>query len=154
VIDDDFLKIVYKEHQNKLRWHSDVEYRLLNMFLIINPVIITAVIGIHQFIEDKNQYFYLTESIASILIVLTICITIKVYIEKRTYTEVAKDTIRIWEYFELFKVGSYLPAQAILSEKAKKYGEGVGWLATLLILWAVTIVTSFLLVMFGYMQLE
>ncbi len=149
---DDFLKIVYKKHQDKMRWHSEIEYRLLKMFIIINPVIITAIIGINQYIPDKSTYFVLVCSMVSFLAVLTIFITIKIYYEHKTYEGVGQDVVRIWEYFELFEKGSYLTCNQILTDKAKEYGKGGGYIKTLFILWSMTITIVISLLLFGYSQ--
>lgn len=151
--DDEFLKVILVECEKKLRWHSDIEYRLLNMFIVISPVIITAVIGIKQFIGDSDQYFYLTKSIAIFLLILTFFISLKVYFEHKTYRDVAEDVINIWKFFKLLEDGVYLPNQRILSKNAENYGKGIGWFATVLILWVITIVTSSILLIFGSLQL-
>jgi len=149
----DFLKRVYEEHHNKLRWHSDIEYRLLHMFIIINPVIITATIAIKQYITNKFTYLALVIIMASFLIVLTFFIDKKVKHEHNTYHDVAKDIVRIWEYFDLFKKNTYISNKAILTEKAKSFGDGKGYLKTLNILWAMTYTICILLIGFGLIQL-
>lgn len=136
-----------------MQWHSDVEYRLLKMFIVINPVIITAIIGVNEYINNKNTYFALTCSMAVFLIILTIFIDIKIRHEHVSYKAVGQDVVKIWEYFELFDIGAYLPNDSILPEEARKHGTGSGYKKTLYILWAMTITVSVLLIGFGYSQL-
>lgn len=149
--DDDFLKKVYEEHQDKLRWHSEIEYKLLNMLIIINPVIITAVIGLNEYIDDKVTYFVLVLAMSSFLLILTVYVDKKVKHEHSTYEAVGQDVVRIWEYFGLFKSSLY--HKPILTEEAKEYGKGFGYKKTLHIIWAMTITTFILLIGFGFTQL-
>ncbi len=151
----DFLKKLHEISENKMRWHSDIEYRLLKMFIIINPAIITAIFGIYKLIEngDTNNFQILTNSIAVFLIILTLTITIKIYAEHRTYHNIGQQIVRIWEYFDLFKNGVYLRNDTIMDEKAKTYGKGLGYIWTLLILWAMTLTTAIILISFGCFKL-
>ena len=110
-------------------------------------------IGISEYMDDPITYFALTCSIAFFLFILTIFIDRKIRHEHISYKEVGQDVVRIWEYFELFKKGSFLPNKSILPKKAKKCGKGEGYKKTLHVLWAMTATVSLLLIGFGFVQL-
>lgn len=150
---DEFLIKVYELHQNKMRWHSEVEYRFLKMFIVITPVIITAIIGINEYITNKTTFFAMTFTMAIFLIFLTKIIDEKIKHEHKSYEAIGQDIVRIWEYFKLFEEGSYLLDKPILSEGAKRKGKGLGYKKTLHVLWTLTYTISILLVGFGLIQL-
>ncbi len=150
--DDDFLKVVFSECLNSMRFRSGTEYKLLHMSVIIAPIIITATIGINELIIDKGIFFIFTLWMVFFLITLTLLFTMKIIAEHVTYEKIGKQVKKIWTYFELFKKGSYLTNEAILDKDAEKIGEGKGYLKTLYILWAIAIITSIIILVLGATQ--
>ncbi len=147
--DDDFLKIFYEIQYRRLEAHSKIEYRLLNMFIVIFPTTITASIAISQIIKDNGLYLTLVSFVSLFLLILTKAISIKVHSEHKTYKSIAKSMIKIWEYFQLTKNGAYLSNKTIQGEDYKKFGDGTGYKDSLLILWAITFVVIAVLIGFG-----
>ncbi len=83
--DDDFLKVVFSECLNSMRFRSGTEYKLLHMSVIIAPIIITATIGINELIIDKGIFFIFTLWMVFFLITLTLLFTMKIIAEHVTY---------------------------------------------------------------------
>ena len=147
--DIDFIKQVYENSEKKMRWHADIEYKLLNMFIIIYPIIITSLIGVSKYLDDKDIYLFLAVSMAFFIFVLTLLIDKKVKHEHNTYEKIGGQIVRIWEYFGLFEKDFYLRCNSILSDTARNYGKGDGHKKTLNILWAMSITTASILILFG-----
>jgi len=153
--DNDFLKTFFVDCQNAMRWRSETEYKLLNMFIVQDSIIITAIVGINQLAIDKTLFFWYTIAVALYLFVLTIFITRKINAEHDVYTDIGKQVQKIWEYFELFERGSYITNKTILDKKLKSntekgYGQGPGYKKTKNILWAMTGMTIVIIVSIGY----
>ena len=149
VADKDFLKKFYELQYKRLEWHSKIEYRLLNIFIIILPVIITGSIAINEFITDNIAYLVLVVSMSIFLIILALLIWVKVNAEHKTYVAIAEDMKNVWKYFELNKKGAYLAGDMILTKDWEEIGKGSGYKKTLYILWAITISISIVLILFG-----
>ena len=149
VKDDEFLKEFFADCQNAMRWRSETEWKLLNLFIVLHPVIVGAMLGVGDLVDDKTISFALALSMAAFLTVLTILLTVKIRAEHRIYEEIGQQVVRIWWYFGLFDKGAYLEDEAILEEKAKGYGRGKGYLRTLYILWAITGMTDAILIVVG-----
>ena len=150
--DDEFLKEFFVDCQNAMRHRSETEYKLLNMFIILDPIIITAILGIKELVSDKCIFLGLTFSMAIFLTVLTILITSKIKAEHRIYEKIGQQVVKIWEYFKLFEKGAYIGDDIILDEEAKSYGKGRGHLKTLHILWGITIMTDIILTVSGVIK--
>lgn len=149
VKDNDFLKKVYEIDQNKILFYMEIEYKLLNMFLIVYPIIVTSVVGISQYI-DKKLTLILTIFMSILLFVMTIFIHKKVHATHKTITDYGNDIKNIWEYFDMFSKDIYLNNKVILDNDARNIGHGDGHKKTLNILWAMTIITSVGLLIFGF----
>jgi hypothetical protein len=122
------------------------------MFIILNPIIITAIRGINELVSDKWIFLSLTFSMATFLTVLTILIISKIKAEHEIYEKIRQQVVKIWEYFKLFEKGVYIEDDIILDKEAKSYGKGKGHLKTLHILGGMTIMTDAILVVFGVIK--
>ena len=150
--DDMFLRDFFVDCQNAMRHRSETEYKLLKMFIILNPIIITAILGINELVSDKGTFLGLTLSMAIFLAVLTKLISSKVKAEHKIYENIGQQVVKIWEYFKLFDSGAYIINDSILDNNARSYGKGRGHFKTLHILWAMTIMTDTILVIFGVIK--
>lgn len=149
VKDDEFLKEFFADCQNAMRWRSETEWRLLNLFMVLYPIIAGAVLGISELVHDKTLFLVLALSMTAFLTVLTIFLTAKVKAEHRVYEALGQQVVKIWQYFGLFEKGAYIEGEVILEEKARGYGKGKGHLRTLNILWAMTVMTDAILIAIG-----
>jgi hypothetical protein len=148
--DDIFLRTFFIDCQKAMRKRMETEYRLLNMFIILYPAIITAVFGIKRLLENEGIFLELTISMAAFLTVLAISLTVKIKAEHKIYEDIGHYVVKIWEYFCLFEKGAYIQNDTILDKKARKYGKGKGYLKTIYILWAMTLMTDFILIAIGF----
>ena len=138
---DDFLKEYYLDTQITMRSRSETEYRLLNMFIVVNPIIITAIFALSELVDDKVLFLALTLSVATLLAMLTILLTLKIKAEHEIYVQLGQHVVKVWKYFGLFEKGVYIN-DAILEKTVEDYGTGEGYLRTLRILWGIPIFTS------------
>ena len=83
--DDEFLKEFFVDCQNQMRWHSETEWKLLNLFLLLHPFIVGAILGVAEFVDNRTLILALTLSMAVFLVVLTILLTAKVMAEHKYY---------------------------------------------------------------------
>jgi hypothetical protein len=118
---DDFLMRFSSDCQKAMRTRMQTEYKLLRMFIILNTVIITAVLGINNLVEDRGTFMWIAFSMAAFLTVLTLLITAKIAAEHKIYGKIGGYVVNTWEYFGLFKEGAYIAGKTILDEDAKRY---------------------------------
>ena len=150
--DNEFLREFFVDCQNAMRWRSEIEYKLLNMVIILNPIIVTAILGINEIVSDEKIFLVLTFSMAIFLTVLTILLTLKIKAEHKTYEVIGQQVVKIWKYFKLFEKGAYIDDDKILDKESENYGKGRGYLRTLCILWAMTIMTDTILIVIGIIK--
>jgi len=150
---DDFLREFFVDCQNAMRHRSETEYKLLNLFMILNAAIISVVIGVDEFVTDNVKFIGVTFSMVAFLTFITILVHNKIKAEHEIYEKLGQQVVKIWEYFELFKKGAYIDNDMILDEEARNYGKGKGYLRTLHILWGMTIITDTILIIFGIIKL-
>jgi uncharacterized membrane protein len=147
--DDEFLKEFFVDCQNGMRWHSETEWKLLNLFMILHPVIVGATLGMTELTSNRMLFLALAISMAVFLTVLTILLTVRVVDAHKYYETLGRVVVKIWEYFGLFEEGAYLEGKAILEDKARRYGTGKGHRRTLHILWGMTGMTDVILMVVG-----
>ena len=150
--DQEFLRVLFSENQSSMRFRSSTEYKLLQAFMVVVPVTIAAVVGLNDVVTNEALYIVMTGSLALLLTAFTIVITMKINAEHKIYEEIGAQNVRIWEYFELFDKGVYLEDKSILDEGARRYGTGQGHKKTINILWVVTILVDFILVLAGIIK--
>lgn len=109
---DEFLMRFFLDCQKSMRTRMQTEYKLLRMFIVLNPVIITAVLGISNLPVDKRTFLWIAFSLAAFLTVLTISITVKIIAEHKIYEKIGGYVVNIWKYFGLFEKGVYLANDA------------------------------------------
>jgi hypothetical protein len=151
VLSQDFLIESYKDFKTSMQWHSDIEYKLLNMYMVLYPVVATILLAIYGLV-DKTTYLGIISAMMIILTILTFFIDRKIRAEHKTYEAIGQQIVRIWTYFDLFTRGTYLPNEAILSEDARRFGTGDGYKKTLNIFWAITIITDIILLHSGILH--
>ena len=149
---DDFLIRFSSDCQKAMRTRMQTEYKLLRMFIILNPVIITAVLGINNLVGDRRTFIWIAFSMAAFLTVLTMLITLKIVAEHKIYEKIGGYVVNTWEYFDLFKDGAYIAGKTILDEDAKSYGKGSGYKKTIYILWAMMIMADVILAIFAVIK--
>jgi len=152
VVDREFLKNVYHESVVKMKWHSDIEYKLLNMYLVVYPVIATVLLAIYELVKDKTTYLSITISLSIILTIFTILIHLKILREHKTYEKIGQQVVKIWKYFDLFQIGAYIPGEQIMDSTALTFGRGPGYKYTLGIFWTITIITDLILIISGILH--
>ena len=147
---DDFLIRFSSDCQKAMRARMQTEYKLLRMFIILNPVIITAVLGIYNLVGDRRTFIGIACSMAFFLTALTLLITRKIVAEHKIYEKIGGYVVNTWEYFGLFKEGAYIAGKTILDEDARRYGTGSGYRKTIHILWAMMIMADVILAIFVF----
>ncbi len=148
---DDFLKEFFADCQKGMRHRVESEYKLLQMFIIIDLAIITAVSSINELVSDKEMLLLLTYSIVTFLTTITLLFTWKIIAGHKVYEQIGQQVVRVWKHFGLFKKGAYITGDTILNKEAENYGKGKGYLRTLVMLWLMTIMTdSMLLIISKY----
>ncbi|KYK35825.1 MAG: hypothetical protein AYK18_12720 [Theionarchaea archaeon DG-70] len=150
--DDKFLREFFVECEKAMQWRSETETKLLNIFMILNPIIVTAILGINELVSDKRIFLCLTLLMAAFLILITMLLTSIIKAEHKAYEVIGKQVIKIWEYFKLFEKGAYIDNDAILEDEARDYGTGKGYLRTLYILWVITIMVNAFIISIGVIE--
>ncbi len=149
---EEFLKQLFVESQKLMLYRSEVEYKLLNVFILINSAVISVTFGSYGLIVNKYAFLGATLSVLIFVTILTFVIYLKVQREHKIYEKVGQQIVRIWEYFDLFKKGVYLKDASILNEDAKNYGKGRNYLGTISIFVVITIMTDIILMIFIIMK--
>lgn len=137
--DPEFLKDLFSETQASMRFRSEREYKLLRIFMIVAPLVITASVSLHKYVEDVGVYVVCNAALAFLLTSLSYLIADKIQSEHETYRDMGQQTVRIWKYFRLFEKGAYLSEEQILPEHAAKYGTGKGHREVIRIIWTIAI---------------
>lgn len=150
--DNSFLKEYFIDCQNEMRWRRETEYKLLNILVVLFPIIGIIVVAMMEWLSDTRMFFILTLSIAALLTILTILVTLKIKAENKIYKVIGQGVVKIWGYFRLFDEGAYIDGDKILDKESKSYGKGQGYLRTLYILWAVTLMIDVMLILIGIIR--
>jgi len=69
--DDEFLREYFVDCQKEMRWRREPEYRLLRTAVVLYPVLVTAVVGINELVQDKRIFSTLAVAMAVLLTTLT-----------------------------------------------------------------------------------
>lgn len=148
--DNDFLLEYFRDCQSEMRWRRENEFRLANLLIALYPITLAAMAAASGLVSDRLLYSSSTIAVASLLLALTFFVAFKISEEHKIYESVGRVVVRIWTYYELFKVGIYIPDQAILDQKSKEYGTGKGYIRTVRILWALTFIVALMILTMGY----
>jgi uncharacterized protein YqgQ len=122
--DDRFLTEFFVECQKAMQWRSETETKLLNIFMILNPIIITAILGMNELVSDKRIFLSLTLVMAVFLTLIAMVFTSIIEAEHTAYEMIGKQVIKIWEYFKLFEKGAYIDCEAILEKRLEAVAQG------------------------------
>lgn len=120
--------------------------------MVLYPVLVTAVVGINELVQDKRIFSTLAVAMAVLLTTLTVLMAKKIKGEHKIYKYIGGKIVKIWEYFKLFDHGVYISDDSILGPESKGYGKGPGYLKTLYILWAMTIIADTILIAVGLIK--
>jgi hypothetical protein len=149
---DEFLRDFVTDCQSAMRWRADIEWKLLNLYIVLPPAIVGAMFGISKLLNSTSLFWVLTASIIILITVLTILLTAKINAQHIIYEALGQQVVKVWKYFGLFDKGTYLEKEAVLDEKARGYGKGKGHLQTLYILWTITLLTNAILIAIAFIS--
>ncbi len=149
---EEFLKQLFIESQKLMLYRSEVEYKLLNVFILINSAVISVTFGSYGLIVNKYTFLGATFSVMIFVTILTFVFCLKIQREHKIYENVGQQIVRTWEYFDLFKKGVYLKDASILNEDAKNYGKGRNYLGTISIFVVIMTMTDIILMIFIIMK--
>jgi hypothetical protein len=149
--DNDFLKEHLKDIRSEMSWRRDLEFKLLQFLLVFYPVIGTGMIALFESDDVAPQIYRIVVAGASMLILAAATfVANRINREHNAYATIAKEVLKIWEYFGLFKKGAYIKDDTImpisLQDPQSGYGQGQGHKKTLLLVWLVTIAMILILV--------
>jgi hypothetical protein len=137
---DEFLKAYYVDCQSEMRWRRDVEFKLLAFSASLDVAVIPVAATLSEVLDDVRIFTGSIIALALMLIFVGIFISIKIVEEHKVYQSLGKTVVEIWQYFGLFRKGAFAKNKKLLSEASRKYGAGMGYLRTIRIVWATTVV--------------
>ena len=127
----------------------DREYKWLQTYILSLPVVLAFFGTIGNLIkgyEDAHSFFLIGSVILALyLFTLASLICSKIIKENRKYKNYGSQLRRIWKYFNLYDDGAYLK-EPILTKKERDYGEGRGYLFSIIMLWVLTVITGLIIV--------
>lgn len=132
-LNEDFLKQFYIDTQNEMRWRREVEYKLLNNFILVVSFLISAQTLIYPKIVDISNRIWMAILLSSFLLILTIALNVKINSENAIYKRLGAGIVKVWEHFKLFE--KLNDSSSFLNEESKNYGKGEGYRNTIGIFW-------------------
>lgn len=153
--DNDFLKKIYEDLQEEMRYRRNFESQLTYFFLFYIIVGI-AVISLFEVITDHGTYLVASISISVLILVTTMILTYRIVREQRIYSGIGKNVQKIWMYFDMFENGAYLKEGSILPRKLidpqHGYGQSKGYFYTGVLLWIAAVVLLLMLISLLFMK--
>jgi hypothetical protein len=156
---DSFLIEYFKQCQERMRHTSDTELKLLQFLLLFIPIIGALMAALYDSTIDRIAFMHLSVGVSVFLILVTYFIDGKIRAEHKTYHDVGQSVKKVWRYFELHELGSYIKDEFIIEQEKvhidrdKGYGAGKGYIRTLWIVWSITGVMMIVILGLGILKL-
>lgn len=146
--DVDYLRMFAIETQSQMKSLVEAEYKWLHVYIFAIPIVFTFLGTIGNLLKGHKRAdeFFSVASIVSFgfLFLLTFLICSKIQREHKKYKNFGEQLVRMWKYFNLFEKELYIDEQ-ILDNKAKNYGQGKGYIFSIIMLCLLTITTTIII---------
>jgi len=157
-VDDKFIQEHLKDTRAEMSWRRELEFRLLQLLLVLYPIIGSIMVQLFQSKEVNALAFKITAGFLAILIVaVSYFVIARIEREHEAYAKLGKQVQKIWLYFGLFEPGVYLNNQSFLStdllDEEKGIGQGKGYRKTQVLIGGLTAVMLFILAALAYLKI-
>jgi len=124
--DEKFLQDHLKDVRAEMAWRRELEFRLLQLLLLIYPIIGGVMVQLFQKEVSANAFKITAILIAALVLAMFYFVMQRIEHEHKQYAKLGKQVLKIWLYFGLFEQGAYLKDQAFLPTELLDEKEGLG----------------------------
>jgi hypothetical protein len=133
---DEFVKVYYSELQQDMRWRKEVEFKLITFILTFYTILGGALSFIlNSTIVSAISKLLVSFSVCLMILCFTFFIVHRIKQDHKIYNELGLSAKNVWKYAGITRLN-------ILPEKWEKYGTGKGYLFTIRIIWAITLILT------------